>query len=63
MYLNVIFPPLKCSSINHLWYIMSLVEINNKSVMKMIAENIDKQKLGQKTYLLKYKEAYIVATT
>ena len=42
---------------------MSLVEINNKIVTKMITENIDKQKLGQKTYLLKYKEAYIVATT
>ena len=42
---------------------MSLGEINNKSVRKTITESIAKQKLGQKTYLLKDKEAYIVATT
>ena len=63
MYLNVIFPPLKYSWLKYLWYIMSLFEINNKSVRKMITENIDKQKLGQKTYLLKYLEAHIVETS
>ena len=52
-YLNVIFPPLKCSSLKHLWYLMCLGEINNKSVKKTITEKIVKQKLVQKTYLLK----------
>ena len=42
---------------------MSLGEINNKSVRKTITENISKQKLGHKTYLLKDEAACIVATT
>ena len=45
-YMNVIFPESKCFSLKHLWYLMSLGEINNKSVRKTISENIVKQKLG-----------------
>ena len=62
-YLNLIFPPLKCSSLKHLWYLTILGEIDNKSVRNMITENIVKQKLGQKYYLLGYEYAYILATT
>ena len=42
---------------------MSLGEINNKIVWKRITENIAKQKLGQKSYLLKEEEVYIMAST
>ena len=62
-YLNVIFPPLKCSSLKHLWYLMSLGKISNKTVRKTITENIVKKELGHKSYLLKDEEAYIVSTT
>ena len=47
----------------HLWYLMSLGEINNKSVRKTKIENIVKQKLVQKYYLLKDKEVYILTAT
>ena len=62
IYLNAIFLELKRSSLKHLWYIICLGEINNKSVRNTITENIAKQKLGPKTHLLNYEEAYIVAT-
>ena len=62
-YLNVISPSLKFSSLKHLWYLMSLGEISNKTVRKTITENIVKQELGHKYYLIKDKEAYIVETT
>ena len=42
---------------------MSLGEISNKDVRKTITENIFKQELGHKYYLLKEEEAYIVETT
>ena len=42
---------------------MSVGEINNNIVRNTISENIVKQKLGQKIYLLKEKEAYIVSTS
>ena len=42
-YLNVILPSLKCSSLKHLWYLMSLGEISNKTVRKTKRENIVKQ--------------------
>ena len=42
---------------------MSLGEISNKTVRNTITENISKQELGHKSYLLKDKEAYIVAKT
>ena len=41
---------------------MSLGEISNKTVRETITDNIVKQKLGHKYYLLKDKEAYIVET-
>ena len=62
-YLNIIFLSLKCSSLKHLWYLIGLGEISNKTVRKTITENIIKQELGHNSYLLKDKEAYIVATT
>ena len=62
-YLNVIFPPLKCYFLKHLWYLMILGRSNNTTLRKRIGENIVKQKLGHKSYLLRYKESYIVATT
>ena len=42
---------------------MSLGKISNKTVRKTITENIVKQELGHKYYLLKDEEAYIVETT
>ena len=62
-YLHVIFPPLKCSMLKHLWYLVSLGEISNKTVRKTITEKISKQELGHKSYLFRDEEAYIVATT
>ena len=41
-YLNVLFPSLKCSLLKHLWYLMSLGEISNKTVRKTITGNIVK---------------------
>ena len=61
--MNVLFPSLKCPSLKHLWYLVSLGEISNKTVRKTIKENIVKKELGHKYYLLRDKEAYIVATT
>ena len=43
MYPNLIFPSLNCSSLKHLWDLMSLGEISNKTVRKTITENIVKQ--------------------
>ena len=62
-YLHVIFSPLKCTSLKHLWYLMSLGEISNKAVRKTITKNTAKQELGHKYYLLRDKEEYIVTTT
>ena len=42
---------------------MSLGKSSKKTSIKTITENIVKQELGHKYYLLKDKEAYIVATT
>ena len=63
MYLNLIFLLLKCSSLKHLWYLVSLGEISNKNVIKTTIERIVKQELGHKSYLIRYKEAYILETT
>ena len=62
-HLNSIFPSLKCSLLKHLWYLMSLGEISNKTVGNKITEKIVRKQLGHKSYLVKEKEAYIVATT
>ena len=52
--LNVLVLSLKCSPWKHLWYLMSLGEISNKTVRKTITENIVKQELGHYSYLIKY---------
>ena len=62
MYLNVIFPPLKRSSLKQLWYLVSLGEISNKSVRKTITEKIVKLELWHKSYLLRDEESWVVAT-
>ena len=54
---------MKCSSLKHLWYLMRLGEIRSKTVRKTITEKIVKSELGHESYLLKDKEASIVATT
>ena len=54
---------MKCSLLKNLWYLMSLGEISNKTVRNTITENIVKQELGHKYYLLRDKEAYILETT
>ena len=61
VYLNVIFPSLKCSSLKHLWDIMCVEKIIKILVREVIAEIVVKKKCGSKTYLLKYEESYIVA--
>ena len=61
--MNVIFPSLKCTSLKHLWHLVSLGKISNKTVINTIIEKIVKQELGHKSYLLRNEEAYIVATT
>ena len=61
--MNEIFPPLNNSLSKHLWYLLSLGKISNKTVRKRITENIVKQELGYKSYPLRDEEAYIVATT
>ena len=42
---------------------MRLGEIRSKTVRNTITEKIVKPKLGNESYLLKDKEAYILATT
>ena len=44
-YLNVLLPSLKCSSLKHLWYLMSLGEISNKMVRKTKTDKIVKKEL------------------
>ena len=61
--LNIIFPPLKCSFLKHLWDLLGVGKITNKIVREVIAITVVNNITGTKTYLLKYKEAYIVATS
>ena len=60
--LNVILPPLKFSSLKHIWDLIEVGKITKKIVREVIVKTVVKNKNG-KTYLLKYKEAYIVATS
>ena len=57
--LNVIFPSLKCSSLKHLLYIMGIGKITKIIVREVIDKIVVKEKRGNKTYLIKEKEAYI----
>ena len=59
-YFNVIFLSLKFSSLKHLWYLMSLGEISNKTVRKSITEKIVRFEVGHENHLLKDEETYIV---
>ena len=61
--MNVISLSLKFSSLKHMWYLMGLGEISNKTVGKTITENIFKQESGHDSYLIKDEEAYIVEKT
>ena len=61
-YLNIIFPSLKCSLLKHLWYLMRLGEVRNKTVRNMITEKIVRFEVGHENHLLKYEEAYILET-
>ena len=61
--LNIIFSPLKFSSLKYLWGIIIFGKITKKIVIEVITKTIFKKKSGKKTYLLKDKEAYIVATS
>ena len=56
-YLNILFPSLKCSLLKHLWYLMRLGEIRNKTVRNTITEKIVRFEVGYETHLLKDEEA------
>ena len=61
-FLDVIFLPLKCSSLKHLWNLMGVGKIKNRIVREVTKQLVVKKKRRNKTYLLKDEEAYIVAT-
>ena len=61
--LNAIFPPLKCSSLKDLWDITGVSKTTKKIVREVIAKKVVNKKRGNKTYLLKDEEAYILATS
>ena len=61
--LNTIFPLLIFFSLEHLWDIMSVGKITKIIVREVIEKIVFKGKGGNKTYLIKDKEAYIVATS
>ena len=61
--LNIIFPPLICSYLKHLWDIIVVGKITKIIVREVIEKIVVKNKSGSKTYLLKDEEAYTVATS
>ena len=61
--LNEISPPLKYSSLKHLWDITAVGKIKNRIVREVIAKIVVKNKSGNRNYLLNEEEAYIVATS
>ena len=54
---------MKFSSLKHLWGIIGVGKITKKIVREVIILTVVKNKAGTRTYLLKDKEAYIVATS
>ena len=58
--MNVIFPSLKCSFLKHLLYIMGIGKITKRIVREVIDKIVVKGKRGNKTYLIKDKEAYLM---
>ena len=61
--LNVIFPPLKCSFMDHLWDIMGFGKITKRIVRELIEKIVVTKQRGNKTYPLKDEGEYIVATS
>ena len=61
--LNSIFPPLECSSLKHPWYLIGNENITKRIGKEVIMKIFVKNKSGNKTYLLKDKEVYIVSTS
>ena len=62
-FLKEIFPPLKYSSLKHLWDIMGVGKITKRIVREVVDKIVVTKKRINRTYLLKDKEAYIVATS
>ena len=58
----MIFPPLKCTSMNRLWYVIAVGEVMSQIDREDISLTTIKNKIGRETYLLREKEAYILAT-
>ena len=63
IFLNIIFPSLKCSSLKHLWDLIVFGKTKKIIVREVITKKVVKNKTGNKTYLLKDKESHIVATS
>ena len=59
---NVFFALLKCS-LKHLWDLIVVYKTTKKKDRWVISKKVVKNKSWPKTYLLKDKEAYIVATS
>ena len=59
---NVIFPPLKCSSLKHLQDLISVGDVNKERVRCVIRLYKNPEKTGRGTYLHRYEEAYITET-
>ena len=55
--LDVIFLTLKYSSMKHLWDLIVVGKITNKTVRELITHKAVKNRPGPKIYLLKDKEA------
>ena len=63
MYLIHHLPPLKISSLKHLWDTMGFGKIKKIIVREVIAKIVVKKKSGSKNYFLKDEEAYIMTTS
>ena len=61
--INVIFTPLECSSLKHLWDLIGLCKINKKIFIEVIMITVVNKNYGRGTYPLKGEGAYIVTTT
>ena len=57
------FSPMKCYSLKHLWDLIGVGKITKEIVIEGIPLTEVKERSGKKTYLLKDKESYIVATS
>ena len=57
--LNLLFHPLKITSLKHLWYLILIGYVKKEIVREVI--NIKNNNNGRETKHLRYEEAYIVA--